>query len=276
MARTRGRTRARMRNRGLLTELLGHPDRDRSRRILGWVVRARAELTTVILLLTAYVVLLKSTGWSSTTVLIVEGTTVIALICLPGTRARMWAVTSRHRIYKCMYETRTMTPNGTLPYLIWASPSPVGERIRVWLPAGLSVTDLASITEALAAACYATEARTEVNRRFTHLVTVTIVRRDPFTGKRLVRPGFTTIVPTKRGKGEFAPLSDRSTLPVPPAPTPPGQHPTVLAGKTAKNRGDRTTTSSAAGAGNTPPSDTSEPAPPSVVGVGGTDVSDYV
>lgn len=273
-----------MRNRGLLTELLGHPDRDRGRQISGWIIRARAELTCLIVLLTAYVALLKTTGWSSATVLIVETSTVVGLILLPGTRARMWAVTSRHRIYKCMYETRTMTPNGTMPYLIWASPSPVGERIRVWLPAGLSVSDLASITEALASACYATEARTEVNRRWTHLVTIIIVRRDPFTGKRLVRPGFTTIVPTKRTKGEFSPLSDRTTLPVPPAPTPPAQHPTVLAAsKAAKTRGDRTTArattstgNSAMDTGDTHPPENTEPASPTVVGVGGTDVSDYV
>lgn len=273
MAKTRGRTRARMRNRGLLTELLGHPDRDWTRRVLGWIVRARAELTAIILLLTIHVALVKTTGWSATTVLITETSVIIILVCLPGTRARIWAVTSRHRIYTCMYRTRTMTPDGTLPYLYWASPSPVGERIRVWLPAGLSVSDLEQVTEAIAAACYAAEARVEQHRKYSHLVTITIVRRDPFTGKR-VRPTFRTKVTTTGTGGGFTPLPARDTLPV---PTPPDQHPTVLAAKAAKAARDRSTSSGGTRTGGTNPSTTTQPTdPPPVVGVGGTDVSDYV
>lgn len=269
-----------MRNRGLMTELLGHPERDLWRKIVGAVIRARAELAIIMTLLTVYVMLVKTTAWSYTTVMIVETSSIVLLIVLPGVRARMWAVISRHRIWKCMYETRTMTPRGTMPYLLWARPSPVGERIRVWLPAGLSVNDLHQITEPLAAACFASEARVEESRQRTHLVVITIVRRDPY--KKRLLPNFTTLLTRKTKTGEtFTPLPDRDGLPVPPVPTSPAQHPTVTAAmKTAKTRDRATTTASstrASAAGtNHPPPDNPELAPPTVVGVGGTDVSDYV
>jgi hypothetical protein len=67
----------------------------------------------------------------------------------------------------------------------------------------LSVNDIAQTTEALAAACYAAEARVEVNRKFTHLVTILIVRRDPFTGKRL-EPAYARNVPATGSDGAFA------------------------------------------------------------------------
>lgn len=256
-----------MTSRGLLTELLGRPRREaRWVRVLGWMVRARAELTVVTFVVAGFVLLRVPAGLSGRTALIIETSVIIVVVALPATRARIWAVTSRHRVFKCFVETRTMTPDGAVPYMVWSSPSPVGERIRVWLPAGLSVKDLDPIIEALAAACYAAEARVEVNRRFTHLVTIIIVRRDPFTGKRL-EPAYTQrVTRTKGSGGAFTPLPDRDTLPV---PTPPAAHPTVT-GVIGKN-GRRIPT------GRDTTHTRPEPSiPPPVVGVGGMDVSDYV
>jgi hypothetical protein len=233
------------------------------------VIRARAELTVITVLVTVFILLRTEGGMSAQWALITE-TTVCGVLCMArGTRARMWAVSDRHRVYKCFKETRTMTPSGAMPYLYWSSPSPVGERIRVWLPAGLSVNNIDVILLELAAACYAVEARVEENSKFSHLVVITIVRRDPFTGKRL-SPDYRGNVPTKGTDGAFTPLPDRSTLIV---PTPPSEHPTVAAfqGKKGQTNGstpngrDTTTTT------NNKPS-----TPPPVVGVGGTDVSDYV
>jgi hypothetical protein len=265
-----------------LTELLGRPSREyRWLRVGGWLVRARAELAVLTALVTGYILLREPAGLSAQWALATETTVVILVVVLPGTRARMWAVTSRHRVYACFVETRTMTPNGKMPYLVWSSPSPVGERIRAWLPAGLSVNDIAQITEAMAAACYAVEARAEVNHRFTHLVTIVIVRRDPFTGKRL-EPAYNKRVTRTKGStngsdGAFAPLPDRNTLPV---PTPPAEHPTVAAftgktnGRTGANAGAARRTPNGR---DTRTESNSEPStPPLVVGVGGMDVSDYV
>lgn len=269
-----------MRSRGLLTELLGRPGHDAIwRRILGWVIRVRAELTVI----TAYVIvhrmLLAQTGWSPTIVVVVEASTLAVVLVVPVSRRhvthRVWAVCSRHRIGMCMVATRTMTPNGNLPLLVWARPSPVGERVQVWLRAGLSVNDLAQITEALAAACYAAEARVSVNRRFTHLVVITIVRRDPFTG-RTIRPAHTTGVPSTGTDQVFVPLPDQESVPVPTT----GEHTTGAPGQPGRPRrtGSVKTgrTSTTAGSRTAPSSSTAPEVPPTVVGVGGMDVSDYV
>jgi len=261
-----------------LTEILGRPRRESGWvRALAWILRARAELAVFTVLVTSYMLLRVPGGLTAQWALITESTVVVLIAALPGTRARMWAVTSRHRVYKTLLETRTMTPSGAVPYLIWSSPSPLGERIRVWLPAGLSVNDIDPIQPALAAACYAADARVEVHRRFTHLVTIVIVRRDPFTGKRL-EPAYAKRIPTKGSDGAFAPLPDRDTLPV---PTPPAQHPTVAAFH-GKNQ-ERTNTRAPNGRNTTETSaetsavtNNKPNTPPPVVGVGGMDVSDYV
>lgn len=284
MARARNNSRSanRMRNRGLLTQLLGRPERGNWRLLLGFLIRARAEITVVIMIVTGYIVGVQMTDWSGQTVLITETVVIGLLVCLPGTRAQIWAVISRHRVWRCMDQTRTMTPNGTLPYLLWSSPSPIGERIRVFLPAGLSYSDLDHITEALAAACFAAEARVEVSRRFTCLATIHIARRDPFTGKRLT-PRFHTN-PDTNGNGGPLELPARDTVPT---PTPPAQHPTVLGARAhATNRANGNGRRHGAGQPNTAGSNretskttTNEPASSDTaasVGVGGMDVSDYV
>jgi hypothetical protein len=148
----------------------------------------------------------------------------------------------------------------------------------------LSVSDLSNTTEAMAAACYAAEARVQVNKRHTHLVTITIVRKDPFTGKKIVRPDHLSGVPVTGTNGAWAPLPERDSVPM---PTPPAQHPTVVtamasggkrsnrtprrgsAATTTASRGDSDTASEEA-ANNKPST------PPPVVGIGGVDVSDYV
>jgi len=272
MAKTRTRSakrQSRQQSRGLLAELLAGPGTKSGwRYVLGMVIRARAELTVFTVLVAVYVLLRVPGGMSAQWALITESSVSCFLCLWRGTRARMWAVTSRHRVYKCMKETRTMTPSGAMPYLFWSSPSPVGERIRVWLPAGLSVNNLAVVVSELAAACYAVEARVEENERFSHLVVITIVRRDPFTGKRLT-PAYRGNVPTKGSDGAFTPLPDRSTLPV---PTPPAQHPSVMAFQGKKGH----TTSTSNGSATTTTTNNKPNTPPPVVGVGGTDVSDYV
>jgi hypothetical protein len=254
----------------MLAELLAGPDKQSGwRMVLGMVIRARAELTVITVLVTVYILLRLEGGMSAQWALITETATSGCLCVVRGIRARMWAVSDRHRVYKCFKETRTMTPSGTMPYLLWSSPSPVGERIRVWLPAGLSVNNVDVIVAELAAACYAVEARVEENERFSHLVVITIVRRDPFTGKRL-SPDYRGHVPTKGSDGAFAPLPDRSTLIV---PTPPSEHPSVAA---MKGKRGHTNGTSNSGATTKTTTNNKPNTPPPVVGVGGTDVSDYV
>jgi hypothetical protein len=264
-----------------LTELLGRPHETRVGRVLGGIVRARAELTVITILLAGHLMLTTWTiqiaehiGWVGVIArhtVITELVILVVLLVIPGTRRilsrRCWAVLDRHRIRACFIETRTMTPSGGLPFLLWSSPSPVGERIRVWLRAGLSVNDVTPLVSELAVACYAADARVEVSTRVSTYVIIEIIRRDPLTGRRLVRSNLADLLPEMSGEyadEAFRPLPDRATLPT---PTPPAQHPTVT-GTRGKKPSHRATTGETTG----PTVRTA----PSASGVGGTDVSDYV
>ena len=94
----------------------------------------------------------------------------------------------RHRMRACFLQTRTWTANGRLPFLVWSRPTPVGVRVRVWLPAGLSVNDLERIIDEIGAACWAREARIIPVQGQAALVWVDIIRRDPLGAQRPLSP----------------------------------------------------------------------------------------
>ncbi len=78
-----------------------------------------------------------------------------------------------------MVQTFTMArANGRLPFLLWARPSPVGEHVLVWLPAGMAVKDLDRITNELAAACWAKDTRIIPSRRRAFFAHIHVIRRD--------------------------------------------------------------------------------------------------
>ena len=102
-------------------------------RVVGMVVRARAELTVIAVTLTAFFTLRAHIGPLQTTITV--AVIVVVVFTVPVSRRyvirRWWCVTTRHRMRACFAQTRTMTHNGRLPFLCWSRPSPVGERVRV-------------------------------------------------------------------------------------------------------------------------------------------------
>jgi len=88
---------------------------------------------------------------------------------------------SRHRLRAFFIACRVVSRSGRLPIILSLRPSAVGERGWLWMPSGLSARDIEGRTEQLAAACWAREARVSRSRRFSMLVEVHIVRRDPLT-----------------------------------------------------------------------------------------------
>jgi hypothetical protein len=188
----------------------------------------------------------------------------------------------------CCIQTRTMTHHGKLPLLVWSRPSPVGEKVRVWLPAGLSVKDLERVTAEIAAACWASEVRITPIRSQAALVVVDVIRRDPLTGGALTPQVVDDLHPddphdwadgsednhgdTGTG-GTVVPLPARATLPTPAARDLPG---TGTDGQTsAGQNGSRTRTRKNPAPAGTDAS-TAGPGEPPVTGFGGLDVSDYV
>ena len=103
-----------------------------------------------------------------------------ALLCSPPARrwlvARAWCVITPHRVRKGCAHAWVQTRSGRLPVIVSATPAAYGERVRLWLRAGLTAADLEGASDVLAAACWATEVRVVRNTSYAHLVTLEVVR----------------------------------------------------------------------------------------------------
>jgi hypothetical protein len=75
--------------------------------------------------------------------------------------AAAWCLIVRHRIRTCFSQFIIANQSGTLPLILWAHPTPVGERVWVWLRTGLSVADLEARLDKIAVACWASHITVE-------------------------------------------------------------------------------------------------------------------
>jgi hypothetical protein len=94
-----------------------------------------------------------------------------------------WCLVTRHRIRTSFSEFIIKNRTGSLPLILWARPTPVGERVWIWLRPGLSLDDLLDRLDKIAVACWATAALAEAasasNAAFVRL---DIKRRDVLGG----------------------------------------------------------------------------------------------
>lgn len=181
--RARGRARARQSARTGALEVFVRPQQTLAGRIVGWLIRLRAEIFVLGCLVLGWWWLSSlMPAWLLVTALCaVTALMVVVPVIRHYLTRRFWCVLTRHRVQACFEQTRTMTHDGRMPWLVWSRPTPVGERVRVWLPAGLSVNDLERVTENLAGACYAQTARIERGTR-AFMASILIVRRDTLAG----------------------------------------------------------------------------------------------
>ncbi len=105
----------------------------------------------------------------------------------PWTRARMmrpvWCRVTWHRLRVCFNEFIIANNRGTLPFILWTWPTPVGERVWVWLRPGLALSDLTDQLDQLASACWAAAVTVErASATNSALVRLHITRRDGFSG----------------------------------------------------------------------------------------------
>ncbi|MGW0802736.1 hypothetical protein [Nonomuraea sp. NPDC002799] len=99
-----------------------------------------------------------------------------------------WCVISRHRIRTCFAEFIIGNNRASLPFVLWARPTLVGESVWLWLRPGLAMSDLENRLEQIAAACWADKVTAErASASNSALVRVDISRRDALTG-RVVSP----------------------------------------------------------------------------------------
>src|ERR1700734_4005611 len=113
-----------------------------------------------------------------------------ALLGVPHSRRfitrRFWCVLARHRLQRLCYEARLHTRSGRLPLVLWTRPTKVGERSWVLCRAGICAEDFEANIGELRAACYARDARITRNQRWSQLVTIDIIRRDPLTATAVI------------------------------------------------------------------------------------------
>ncbi len=75
--------------------------------------------------------------------------------------ALAWCVIVRHRVRTCFAQFIIANQSGSLPLILIARPTPVGERVWVYLRTGLSLSDLQSRLEKIAVACWASQVQAE-------------------------------------------------------------------------------------------------------------------
>jgi hypothetical protein len=98
---------------------------------------------------------------------------------------RAWSlcVVDRHRLRLCFAQiirSGNRSRAGHLPLMLWARPTPAGERVWLWLRPGLDLDDLDGKTGQLAVACWAGEVRVvRASARHAALIRVDVARRDP-------------------------------------------------------------------------------------------------
>ena len=116
-----------------------------------------------------------------------------------------WCVVVRHRLRmflaECVRSGNRARP-GSLPLVLWARPTPAGERAWLWLRPGLELADLEGATGRLAVACWAGEARVvRASTRYAALIRVDVARRDPLM--QVVTSPLAALIPQMRTHGEL-------------------------------------------------------------------------
>jgi hypothetical protein len=150
-------------------------------RVLGWVFRHLPEILLVLLLIHLWQITAQQIGPLWTNVLTVAA--VIGLVW--WRRSRRWlaamvgCLLTRARLRAAFTELRLSRRSGRLPFTVALVPTAVGERVWLCCPLGVSAEDIAEETDRLRAACFARDVRVIRDRRFSALVVVEVIRRDP-------------------------------------------------------------------------------------------------
>jgi len=93
--------------------------------------------------------------------------------------ARTWCVITPHRIRTGCTQAWVHTRDGHLPVVLYTVPAAFGERVWLWLRAGVTTGDLEAARDVLRAACWASDVRVVINDRRNHIVVLEVIRRPP-------------------------------------------------------------------------------------------------
>ncbi|HEY9472526.1 MAG TPA: hypothetical protein VIS06_01610 [Mycobacteriales bacterium] len=158
-------------------------------RLLGWVVRHVPEIAVVVLVVLLVRACVHRVGpvWTGT------GAGLLALGTVAWDRSRRWVLAglgclvTRYRLRTALRELRLSARSGRLPGVLWMCPTPVGERVWLLCPVGVSAEDIADETDRIRSACYARDVRVVRDPRWSALVSVEVIRRDPLASSAAIR-----------------------------------------------------------------------------------------
>jgi hypothetical protein len=128
-----------------------------------------------------------------------------------------WCLVVRHRLRVCfagIVRGAGGVRPGSLPLILWAQPTPAGERVWLWLRPGLELADLDGKTGRIAVVCWAKQVRVvPASEKYAGFVRVDIARRDPLAGR--VDSPLALLIPSLRN-------TTKTVTPVSPALPPVG------------------------------------------------------
>jgi hypothetical protein len=138
------------------------------------------ELLLILLLVRAWQLCATRFGPLWTDLVVVASAAVV----LGWRRSRRWllaglgCMVTRARLRAAFGELRLCRRSGRTPFLVAMRPTPVGERVWLVCPVGVSAEDIADESDRLRAACIARDVRVSRDRRWSALVVVDVIRRD--------------------------------------------------------------------------------------------------
>jgi hypothetical protein len=145
------------------------------------VLRHLPEILLVVLLIHLWQITAEQIGPLWTNIVIIA--MAVGLVC--WRRSRRWLIgvlgcmLTRARLRAAFAELRLSRRSGRLPVTLALVPTAVGERVWLCCPIGVCAEDIADEADRLRAACFAREIRITRDRRFSALVVVEVIRRDP-------------------------------------------------------------------------------------------------
>jgi hypothetical protein len=127
--------------------------------------------------------------------------------------ALAWCVITRHRLRTCFTEFIITNRTGSLPLILWARPTAVGERVWIWLRPGLALEDVQQRLDLIAVACWAASATVEpASTTNSAHIRLDIKRRDALTAT-LRSPLTGLIGPARAAKRSLLPVPSALDLP---------------------------------------------------------------
>jgi hypothetical protein len=106
-------------------------------------------------------------------------------VVIPAVRRRLFAVAwcfiVRHRLRVCFSQFIIANRSGSLPLILAARPTPVGERVWIYLRTGLSLKEIQARADKIAVTCHARQITAEAaSDRNAALIRIDIKRREVF------------------------------------------------------------------------------------------------